>query len=724
MPVSTEAFELVLIETDGSTTALPLPAGPAFIGSSSKCSVLIADASVAPVHAELLTSSDGAVWIRDLAKRNDTFVNGLPIKTSKLEDGAFIKLGLVDLCLRAKGKDSGQHGTMIRQSAAAVPALSPPRPRTSSASNPAKRPSPSGLNPRPAPPQSSPSGLNMKAPQKSSPSGLNMRPGSPPAERTDEQPALDPDQDEDGGSSTRLGHEVIGPNVIIADRYRVLSKIAEGGMGEVYKAVHIELDKPVALKVMKQALGEDAGFAERFKREAVAASRIGQQNICDVSDFGRTGTGRFFFVMEFLDGQTLGALIRDRGALPISRAIFVMNQLCHALAAAHSQGIVHRDLKPENVMLLQRPGQRDFVKVLDFGVAKVRLGGDSVGTQVGMVVGTPQYMAPEQASGLLTDARTDVYALGLIFYEMLQGKPTFSDDTPGLLMAAQIYREPPPLQFSSGDPMPDHLQELVHRMLAKPPEKRPQTMEEVLVGLEECSAKLAAPIAAMATPAMTPPVRPSRAGQAPLVISPAPTASQYAAPAVDQPLDAAELSATRPGSKKWLLAVGLLLLVGGGLGIGFAVTRKSTPPTIVDVTPPPEKPQPQIEVIKPVEVVKPVEVAKPVDPAARPPESVKLSLTTTPPGATVTQADAVIGKTPLQFSWEKGKKGAFVLTLQGFAPETRNLAPQADLELEVALKKEEPGTGKGKRPPKGKKELELHDDPYGNQVQDLQENPY
>ena len=248
---------------------------------------------------------------------------------------------------------------------------------------------------------------------------------------------------------------MLTPGSIIDGRYEIVGKLAAGGMGEVYRAQHVELGKAMALKVMLPELSNDPEFVTRFKREAIAASRIGQQNIVDISDFGRTQNGRFYFVMEYLDGMTLSSLIHRQGAQAAERVLNIAAQACRALAAAHAQSIVHRDLKPENIMLLQRPGQPDFVKVLDFGVAKVSAGhGQGGHTAVGMVVGTPQYMSPEQAKAVPVDTRSDIYSMGLIIYELLTGRPTFSAETPSMLMVKHVVEAPPPFEpgpVSGGD---------------------------------------------------------------------------------------------------------------------------------------------------------------------------------------------------------------------------------------------------------------------------------
>ncbi|MBL8914495.1 MAG: protein kinase [Archangium sp.] len=282
---------------------------------------------------------------------------------------------------------------------------------------------------------------------------------------------------------------------VIGGRYRLEARLAAGGMGEVYRATHLELGRTLALKLMRPELSNETSFVERFRREAMTASRLGHPHIVDITDSG-SEDGHFYFVMEFLDGETLSSLIA-RGPVEVPLALELIRQIAEALEVAHRAGVVHRDLKPDNVIVLQRAG-KPFIKLVDFGVAKVvtpvRSADASAGaidqqlTTHGLLVGTPQYMAPEQAGGLAVDLRADIYALGLIFYELLTGKPPLRGETPQLVMAAHISQPAPPLpsQFSSS------LRTLVARSLAKRPEDRQQTMTEVLLDLSQL-ARAAAP---------------------------------------------------------------------------------------------------------------------------------------------------------------------------------------------------------------------------------------
>src|SRR5262245_10443176 len=210
-------------------------------------------------------------------------------------------------------------------------------------------------------------------------------------------------------------------------RYHIEKKLGEGCMGVVFLARHIVIEKPVAVKVLKREVARDANVVKRFVQEAKAASRIGHPNIVDVTDFGTTPDGMTYSVMEFVPGITLGAAIRAAAPFGQARAMRITAQIARALSAAHDKGIVHRDLKPENVFLLDRDGRPDFVKIVDFGIAKVKPPRGKTNeprlTRAGSVFGTPEYMAPEQAAGRSdTDGRVDIYALGVILYEMICGR--------------------------------------------------------------------------------------------------------------------------------------------------------------------------------------------------------------------------------------------------------------------------------------------------------------
>ncbi|MBA3455457.1 MAG: serine/threonine protein kinase [Deltaproteobacteria bacterium] len=274
-------------------------------------------------------------------------------------------------------------------------------------------------------------------------------------------------------------------------RYYVEKKIGEGGMGVVFSARHAVIERPLAIKVLKREVMRDTATIKRFVQEAKAASRIGHPNIVDVTDFGTTPDGMTYSVMEFVFGQTLGAAMRAAAPFPPQRSIKIAAQIARALGAAHDKGIVHRDLKPENVFLVDRDGRTDFVKIVDFGIAKVAppAGGAAEPrlTRAGSVFGTPEYMAPEQAAGRSdTDGRVDIYALGVLLYEMTCGRVPHRADSMVRTLAMQML-DPvePPTKVRPDLHIPGELEAIILHALAKKREDRYQTMGELLSALEK-----------------------------------------------------------------------------------------------------------------------------------------------------------------------------------------------------------------------------------------------
>jgi hypothetical protein len=275
-------------------------------------------------------------------------------------------------------------------------------------------------------------------------------------------------------------------------RYRIERKIGEGGMGVVFAARHTVIERPLAIKVLKREVARDLATIKRFVQEAKAASRIGHPNIVDVTDFGTTPDGMTYSVMEYVDGLTLSQAIRAGAPMAPARALPVVAQIARALGAAHGKGIVHRDLKPENVFLLNRDGRTDFVKIVDFGIAKVTPIDEAQAaaagprlTRAGAVFGTPEYMAPEQAAGKNdTDGRVDIYALGIILYEMLVGRVPHKGDTMIRTLAMQMLDPiPPPTSIRPDIAIAPDLEAVLMKALAKRREQRYQTMDELLAAL-------------------------------------------------------------------------------------------------------------------------------------------------------------------------------------------------------------------------------------------------
>ena len=511
-------------------------------------------------------------------------------------------------------------------------------------------------------------------------------------------------------SESKPRRPTIPSGALVGQRYRVVRRLASGGMGEVYLATHVELGRPVALKVMHWELSSDPNFLARFKREAIATTRIGHQHIVDVLDFGQTNDGRTYFAMEHLDGQTLGQALLA-GPMPVARAVNVIGQVARALAAAHARGVVHRDLKPDNVMLLQRPEQPDFVKVLDFGVAKVPpASGEAGHTMLGMVMGTPRYMAPEQARGLVVDARADIYSLGLIMYELLTGRPAIAAESIADALARQLAEPLAPLSPGPVEEVPAALEALVFQMAEKDARVRPQSMEEViqrLRPLEEAPAAATRPT----QPSPHPPHPPQAIAP---TLSPSPSPLQTPVPAVTvtpAPIEAPNARTAGP----WLVAharprvLTLLALLATSMGgvvyglrgaptAGALETLPATapslaaPPTQAPSSPPASPPSPPLASPPPSAPARsPGSLSS--RPAVSPPSrraKVTLRLRSSPPGAEVRSGGKRLGKTPLELPQPTGAEVVFVLTYEGHRPATLTAHPMTDQTLTANLEKLQP----------------------------------
>jgi serine/threonine protein kinase/ketosteroid isomerase-like protein len=277
---------------------------------------------------------------------------------------------------------------------------------------------------------------------------------------------------------------------LILDKYRIDKLLARGGMGAIYAGTHVELDRPVAIKLLLPSFNADGQVLERFRREARAAARVKHPNIVDIYDYGVLADSEAYIIMELAEGETLHEHLKRVGKLPINGAIAIARQIAEGMDAAHRTGIVHRDLKPSNIILTREPDGGLRAKIVDFGIAKIteQLGaGDATLTATGTLVGTPRYMSPEQCSDGPVDARSDIYSLGIILYEMLAGRTPFEGDTPVALAVKRINEPPPPIAEQRSD-VPPPLAELVTDMLSTDPAKRPQTARELAQRLAQLRA--------------------------------------------------------------------------------------------------------------------------------------------------------------------------------------------------------------------------------------------
>lgn len=312
--------------------------------------------------------------------------------------------------------------------------------------------------------------------------------------------------------------ELVGQ--MVDARYRIESVLGIGSMGIVYVARHLAVGKRVALKVLRQQFVQDAEVTQRFAAEATAATAIGNAHIVDTMDFGKLPNGSAYQVMEFLEGQTLSEALHREKRMPLSRIVHIARQVAVGLAAAHEAGIVHRDLKPENVFLVERAGSRDFVKILDFGIAKFGVGQNDL-THAGAIFGTPNYMAPEQALGKPTSPATDVYALGVICYELACGEVPFRGDSPIAVLTQHASEPPAPLEARVPGILPEFA-ELVMRCLEKEQGDRFASMPALIEELDAISAT--GPLSQIAETPAPPSLSPitSRGSRSSLVSAPAP----------------------------------------------------------------------------------------------------------------------------------------------------------------------------------------------------------
>ncbi len=288
-------------------------------------------------------------------------------------------------------------------------------------------------------------------------------------------------------------------DTVVADRYHIKEKLGEGGMGTVYLGEHVKMGRKSAIKVMSKSMANDPDAIARFNREAANASRINHPNVCAIYDFGETTEGLIYLAMEFIPGESLTQVLDREGALPPRRAAKIITQVADALAAAHELGLVHRDLKPDNVMVTTGRDSADMVKVVDFGIAKA-VGTDESQqvTRTGLVVGTPEYMSPEQLSGDQLDGRSDLYSLALVLYRTLTNTLPFQADTAQEIMIKRLTDDPLPLNDAVPEAnFPPKLQELIDWGLQRMPGDR--CSDAAAFGQ-----KVAAAVSEMSEPAIAP----------------------------------------------------------------------------------------------------------------------------------------------------------------------------------------------------------------------------
>jgi serine/threonine-protein kinase len=450
--------------------------------------------------------------------------------------------------------------------------------------------------------------------------------------------------------------------------YRVTELIGEGGMGVVYLAEHPAIGRRAAVKILRSGLTDNAEMTKRFFNEARAANAIRHPGIVEVFDCGTLPSGLSYIVMELLEGENLAARLRRVGMMPIEDARRIAVQTASALAAAHAAGIVHRDLKPDNLYLVpdDRDASAELVKVLDFGIAKLSQAGSntsSVRTRTGSVMGTPAYMSPEQCRGTREiDHRTDIYALGVILYEMLCGRPPFVSEGFGEMVHLHISAAPPPPRTFNAA-IPEFMERLILWCLAKEPADRVQTMSDVHAAL---TGRPTLPVPA-ARPTSTP--APARAA-GPQAVPAIPTTFTQAAHASELGTD---IVARGRKGRAAAIVLGVVALGGGAWATrGSWMPRPADTVTVAPATTAPAVPAP------------------PPPAAAKAPAAVTAAIVSNPPGARVVREKdgAVIGMTPFRESWPSGDGVTKLrLELDGYRPEPVVVPLDRGVDLSFALRK-------------------------------------
>ncbi|GAB5549749.1 MAG: hypothetical protein SangKO_095090 [Sandaracinaceae bacterium] len=515
---------------------------------------------------------------------------------------------------------------------------------------------------------------------------------------------------------------------VIHDRFRIIAPIARGGMGAVYKAEQAPLGRLVAIKVLspKHEEDKDPEFRKRFFLEAATVAKLSHPNTVTVFDYGQS-ENLYFIVMELLEGITLKKAMKQAGGMPATRVVHIMKQICRSLREAHRLGVIHRDMKPGNVMLLEQGDEKDYAKVLDFGLVKDVDAAEEEEdlTQAGVFMGSPKYMSPEQIQGERVDQRSDIYSLGVVMYEMLCARPPFQRDKQVQILMDHINTPVPPMEVPEGrQPVPPELQQVVFKCLAKKREDRFDDMESLLVALKMVAGELQLPLPPSGELGLTgeyllggtpvsgihtlgaealrttssgsisaPTITGSGVTQSQSGSGPTPSSMSGQIPAMASGSQALERGGNKLavifGVLALLAAAGILLFVLDPFGDGQAGTATATPPVVVEEPPvePPEVEPTEEEVAAAAEEPAP-------EPTPEPIRSIIVELDSRPSGAMVQIGDHSYGPTPAQVELtgaqaEAGAELTFVFTQDGHRETTvtRNVPRNGNLEVSARMRR-------------------------------------
>ncbi len=506
---------------------------------------------------------------------------------------------------------------------------------------------------------------------------------------------------------------------VLDGRYRVESVLGAGGMGMVFKGVQTSVQRPIALKTLHPQLAMAPTFFERFKREAEVASRLHHPNIITIFDFGRTADGLCYYVMEMLEGESLRQRIKRVGPFTLRQAAAILEQTAAGVAHAHHQQVIHRDIKPHNIMLTSVDGN-EYVKVLDFGLVKALEQDDEEQlTSTGQVLGTPQYMPPEQAGGEVVDQRSDLFSLTGVFYYCLTGhSPYGANSVRKALTLALTGNVPLIATYRKGAAVPRAIDEFMLKGLAPEKEDRFQTAEDFVQSMH--AALSGVPDSLLdAAPLFTPEPGTRETGSSsssasrrsaarsnvsskaissvsrPLPksasrVEPAPAAAGQIDRKQPSASSGSESAAPRPG-----LPLGVLVGIAAALvsGIGGALFWKVSRPEPV--------------VAPPVKVTTRPEPTTPVPPTKVEPATVKVTLKTTPDGAEITEDGVAIGNTPLTIDWPRGATRTLTFKLAGHKELSKPLRSEADQAFDFQLEPLAPKNLGGSKKPPLKKDPEI-----------------